>query len=333
MRIRTASLALLAIIMLSCALLSYAQDAGISAPKQRPQSTTQLAQAGTTSEDSKSKAEIRAGDTPPISNENSEWKLTPALIAQSLSAFGSFFASGVALYLGYFRARWNRPRLQLAFKTDDPFYHQLSVGAYPLFLIFQCSPIEIHKPFFNSRIKVFNTGKTTAKNVLARIEYIEFLSTQDRKPYPIYYHPSIVKWSGERDWNSIDIVAGSHHFLDMFWSVNETDEAILRFNMDNYKLQGLAIKEKTLLEIIRKDVVPERLTYWGVWIDSSYSRGIRSRYTYEGLMNVYFTINSDNCDPLAFYASITWTRETWNKPSISVIKLKYHNGKVYHEKL
>ena len=98
-----------------------------------------------------------------------------------------------------------------------PYFHKLSFGAFERKEMLNGQNLQnidcpIQKPGFNARLKVFNKGKSTAKKVQARIEKISYW--ENGQEWERYYNPTSVKWSGEKEYNSVDIVPKSFFFLD-----------------------------------------------------------------------------------------------------------------------
>jgi hypothetical protein len=246
--------------------------------------------------------------------------------AESIVAIATLFTALVALYLGDFKARIRKPRLKLYFreKKEQPYFHKLSSGGYrqPIDLIGQI--IYILKPVFTARVKIYNKGKSTALRVQAKIIKIEFKESDSNSVYEKIYHPTTVKWSGERDWNPVDIVPKSHFFLDLFWSKNETSSEVINFNYKKYREE---FDKDILTDIVQNDINPSDEVYWNVWVDTSYDRGIAPKHNFQGEITIYFIVNGENCDPLKFEALINWSFETWNQPEIKIRQYRCFRGR------
>lgn len=244
--------------------------------------------------------------------------------ATTFSAIGSCTAAIVALYLGAGREFFRRPKLAISFNAQkDPFVHKL-----PFEEIHSIELDELMKfftPGFNSRVKVLNRGKTTARKVQARVEKIVLKDLKGGQPETKYYHPTVIKWSGEKDWNPVDIVPHSHFFLDLFWSKNETSEEILNFFNDLYR--DHEVKEEILRDIIQSDIKPAERIFWNVWIDTSYPRGVAKFYEFEGEVIISIIINAENCKSSRFEAIIDWSKQRWANPEIQIRR----NGKIIGE--
>lgn len=240
--------------------------------------------------------------------------------ADLIGAAASLSAVLAALYLGSWRDIRRKPRIKLFFNENKsyPYFHKLSFGSFDKSIDFEGHKIDILIPGFNARIKVANKGKSTARNVQARIEKIEFKKHNEISAPTTYYHPTKVKWSGESTWNPIDIVPQSHFFLDIFHAINLTSDEIAAFNEQELKKQKIDLDFDLLKDIVKEDVKPDEEAYWNVWVDSPHSRGVPSRYYFQGDIIIYFVINSENCDPLKFEALIAWTLKDWNDPNIKI---------------
>ena len=239
-----------------------------------------------------------------------------------LSATAAFVAAVIALYLGDWKSRFEKPKLKLTFKSENkyPFFQTLAFGTFNVPVDIHGQVADISRPGFNARVMIENIGKTTARNVEAKIEKIEFEDKTHTSTR--YYHPTTVKWSGEKDWSPIDIVPNSYFFLDLFWAKNETTSEILAFNEEKFKNYGALIDRKILKKIIDDDIQPIQEIYWNVWVDNSYDRGLPVKYNVQTKIDIYFTVNSENCAPIRFKAIIKWLYETWDRPDIKVMSLK-----------
>ncbi len=240
--------------------------------------------------------------------------------AELIGAAASLFAVLVALYLGSWREIRKKPILMLYFSEEKlyPYFHKLSFGSFNTIIDFSGQKINILVPGFNARIKVANKGKSTAKNVQARIVKLEFKNQNKTSAPTTYYHPTKVKWSGESTWDPIDIVPQSHFYLDIFYAINSTSDEIVSFNEQELRKQKLKIDSDILKDIVKNDIVPDEEIYWNVWVDNPQSRGVPARYYFQGEITIYFIINAENCDPLKFEALIKWTQKDWNEPNIKI---------------
>jgi len=240
--------------------------------------------------------------------------------ASLISAFGALFAAIIALYLGDWKARLERPKLELSFRENKeyPYFQTLAFEPFGISIDIHGQVTDIYRPGFNARVKIVNTGKTAAKNVEAKIEKIKFYRNKSRIVPTRLYHPTMVKWSGERDWKPVDIVPESHFYLDLFWSKNETSTEIYSFNETRIKHYGIDLRNDLLKEIIEDDIQPSQEIYWNVWVDNSYERGLPRKYDIQDDITIYFIVNAENCAPIRFEAIIKWTFETWNFPDIKI---------------
>lgn len=249
-----------------------------------------------------------------------EFKEVLDIYARLIGAAASFCAVLVALYLGSWREKLRKPKLKIYFNENKayPYFHKLSFGSFNTNIDLDGGKILILIPGFNLRVKIQNTGKSTAKNVQARIEKIEFKNQNNIAAPTTYYHPTKVKWSGESSWRPVDIVPQSHFFLDIFHSINLSSHEIASFTEQELINQQVEFDSGLLKDIIKKDVKPDEEIYWNVWVYRPDSRGVPARYYFQGDIVIYFTTNSDNCEPLKFEALVNWTIKTWNEPSVKI---------------
>lgn len=225
----------------------------------------------------------------------------------------SAVAAGIAIYFGYFHTKRLEPKLKLCFleNPDTPFLKE--IGFEPQTINFQGQPLQVAIPAVNARLKIFNAGKSTAKNVQARIEKIE-LYHANNSIETLYYHPTTVKWSGEPDWKPVDIVSQSYFFLDLFYSKNEEREAVKEYNAFRYQNE---------VEREDWDFLVDRLTlwegkYWNVWVKSPLKRGLSEKLTHQGKFILFFVVNSENSKAIRFKAVIEWDFDNWNQPKIRI---------------
>ncbi len=237
-----------------------------------------------------------------------------------LSAVAALLAALIALYLGDWKSRIEKPRLKLTFEETKtyPFFQTIAYENFGIQLDINGVLTDILRPGFNARVMIENKGKRTAKRVEAKIEKIEFYKGSKKISATRYYHPTTIKWSGEKDWSPVDIVPKSHFFLDLFWAKNEQRSEIMSFNIKRYHINGIELNEDLLEEIICKDIRTTQEIYWNVWVDNSYNRGLPRKYDIEGEIHIYIVVNADNCAPVAFEAIVDWTYDSWNKPNIKI---------------
>jgi len=262
--------------------------------------------------------QLRSGSRDSKDVSSSSWGIPNILkeYGPLFPAIATLIAALVALYLGDWKARLRRPKLSLSFsqRKQFPYFHKLAFGSYDRPIDYYVETVPIKKPGFNARIKVYNGGETTAKGVRARVERIVFQNKQVSETTEMFYHPTAIKWSGERDWRAVDIPPKSHFFLDVFWSTSERVSDIVAYNHTLYK----DIDVELLREIVRDDIRPLDEAYWNVWVDLSYDRGLPVRYGVQGNIAIHFIVNAENSDPLPFEALIDWSPDTYDCPSIRV---------------
>jgi hypothetical protein len=232
-----------------------------------------------------------------------------------LQILGPYFIGLVALSVGFKDLILNflrRPKLDMSFnQNEEGCYHELLHN--PIEEI--RDPITntryvIRQPGFNARAIVTNKGKTTARKVEARIVDIVIYDKKGTLVKRQVYHPSIVKWSGEKDYHPVDISQESHFFLDLFYAVSETREDILKYHKE--------LGEDTLQRILG-DAEYSGDVFWNVWIDTSYPRGVPPKYTVEGHFEFNFIVHAENCKPCNFTVSVGWNKGRWNRPDIKRI--------------
>ena len=230
----------------------------------------------------------------------------------------ALFPGLVALYLSVWRPYLWRPKLKLGFieKPVFPYSQGLAFERYYPPIEHHNKIVYIHRPGRNIRIKVKNTGKTTARMVTARVEKVELVKTKEKRIVTRQYHPTMLKWSGELDWNPIDIVAKSYFFMDFLWIKSETEEDILNYNKSKYSPE---LREDNLRTFISEYISPSGEIYWNLWVDTSYDRGIPNKYGFEGEIRVHMFLSAENCDPIQFVAYVNWGKENWTTPSIRII--------------
>jgi hypothetical protein len=234
-----------------------------------------------------------------------------------LQILGPYFVGLVAFLIGFKDQILNflrGPRLDMLFdQHEEGYYHQLLHN--PLEEIHD--PVTntryiIRQPGFNSRVIITNKGKTTARKVEARLVDIIIYDNKKEFVKREVYHPSLIKWSGEKEYHPVDIPRESKFFLDLFYAVSETREDILRYHGE--------LGESTLQRILG-DTKYSGDVFWNAWIDTSYPRGIPPKYTVEGHFELNFIVYAENCKPHKFAVSVDWDKQKWNRPDIKRIKV------------
>jgi len=236
-----------------------------------------------------------------------------------MQTFGPYFIGLCALIAGFkdkIIELFMKPELTIDFRQDrDEYFHKI------LF-----SPIEeindplnnvnyvIRQPGINSRVSVWNKGKRSARKVQVRLEKIVFYDQNGKLYKEIFYHPSLVKWSGEKEYGTVDITRNSYFFLDLFYFINESRDEIIRYHE--------TVDKATIDRIIGKNGDYSGDIFWNVWVDTSYERGIPYRYDYEGTIKVIYVLSAENCEPYKFEADIEWSKIKWDEPIISVKKIE-----------
>ena len=120
---------------------------------------------------------------------------------------------------------------------------------------------------------------------------------------------SAVKWSGEKEYNKVDIAPhSSYFFLDLVaYSISE------RYDICSY-YEG---REDVPWGLLDPKYYSDNV-YWAVWVDRSYPRGIHEKFTWEGYVELNYYVMADNCKPTSFTALMLWQRSRWNKPEICI---------------
>ena len=233
-----------------------------------------------------------------------------------LQILGPYFIGSVALFVGLkdiIFNFFNRPRIKPQFKPNKEEYcHKILFN--PLEEI--DDPITgikyiIRQPGFNSRVAIWNRGKSTAKNVQVRLVDIDVYNKQIKFVKRKVYHPSLVRWSGERTYASIDIPQSSKFYLDLFYSINESNREVYRYHSE---------LGKNILKRVVGSTEYSNDIYWNVWIDATYPRGVSQKEIVEGRFKMHFVIYGDNFKPKNFEVQIDWAIDTWNTPNIILVK-------------
>ncbi|TSA27847.1 hypothetical protein D4R71_01500 [bacterium] len=255
------------------------------------------------------------------SNNLSSYKLkdNSSKILNWITALSTLSAVLASLYLGYWKEKFQKPKLKIEFSESKPYIQKIAFEPYNKFLLLYNAKLLIYRPGINVRIKVKNRGKTIARDVNARLEKIEFYSsdtTLDTK----FYHPTDIKWSGQKGWKEVNIAPKSFFFLDALWVKNETLYEVYNFNYQRYRNQNLNINEEVLMKALENKIFPNKKIYWNTWVDCSFKRGIPTFYEFEGKFNLHIIINSSNCNPVSLILEINWEKASWDKPIVKVIK-------------
>jgi hypothetical protein len=210
----------------------------------------------------------------------------------------------------------NRPIINLKFEHCNPYIRKLAWEPFKKRYKLRSKEFLVYKILCNIRILVCNSGKTTAKNVVVRIEKIEFYeeATNNLRIDPIHYHPTTVKWSGEDDYTPVDILPNSFFFLDLIRFVNEQKKDLVDFN---YQLYQKKIPRTFFEKIIFESKTVEK-PYWSVWIKNAFLRGLKETYFEQGKFIIYYILNSENSSNIKFSAEIYWNRSEWDNPKVLI---------------
>jgi hypothetical protein len=243
-----------------------------------------------------------------------------SLIAPLATTFAAIVSALIALYLGSWRDSLKKPKLAICFSEDgkDPYFRALPFNPFYELITVDGTSLEIFKPMLNIRIKVENYGKSTARKVQARVEKVELYEDDSNKLQTIYYHPTKVKWSGEYGWNPVDIVAGSHFFLDVLHVLNENTDYMCEYHYELYNKQLSKKKLKAIINQVHQD----NDRYWNLWIEDPPLRGLPDRYLHEGKSKVHFLVESENSKPIKFVVELEWVKNEWDNPKV---KIQFNN--------
>lgn len=231
-----------------------------------------------------------------------------------LQIAGPYFIGSVALIVGFkdiIISFFKRPRLKSLFnQNEEEYFHNVLLN--PIEEI--NDPISntdfiIRQPGFNSRVAIWNKGGTTARRVQVRLVDINLYNKEKKFIKRVVYHPTIVKWSGEKEYIPVEIPPNSKFFLDLFYAVNETSDEIFRYHKE--------LGDNTLQRIIGNTDYSNDI-YWNVWIDASYPRGVSMKNVIEGHFELRFIIYAENCHPQEFKVFIDWDKKGWNRPTIKL---------------
>ncbi len=232
-----------------------------------------------------------------------------------LQIMGPYFIALCALIVGFkdkIIEALTKPKLVICFTQDkEEFFHKILFA--PIEKI--RDPIKnmtyvIRQPGINSRVSVWNKGSRAARKVQVRLEKIVFHDKNGKFYKEIFYHPSLVKWSGEKEYGTVDITRDSYFFLDLFYIINESRDEIIRY----YE----AVDKETINRLVGRNEDYSGDVFWNVWVDTSYERGIPYRYDYEGTAKAIYVLSAENCEPFKFVADMQWGKVKWSEPLISV---------------
>lgn len=255
----------------------------------------------------------------PDSNDKSNFWYLLNKYAPLWAAIAALVASIVAFYLGDWKYRIQAPKLKLYFDNNnkDIFKQKLAFERFMETLDVDGIKLPIFRPGVSAKIQVFNKGKLPARSVYGRVEKIVFFK-DGKEDKTKHYYPTTLKWSGEDDWHPVDITQNSHFFLDLFWIKNETIDELRSFNLKYYSDIKIFVDKNILFDAIKEDVKPIDDVYWNVWINTTYNRGIPRRYLFEGELDIYCTLGSENCRPIKFTVKVNWLKSKWDNPEITI---------------
>jgi len=225
----------------------------------------------------------------------------------------TFLAILVALF-GRELITWlKRPELKLEFDINNQsFFHDQ-------FFIFQI-PNNQTAHFTkgkNCLLKISNPIKRrlflkseSAKGVVAKVTYVN----ENEKQFT--YHPTNLNWSGGRGEKPIDIISGSHHFLDFINIQNYEENYWINDpeNMEDMKISAIKPGEGPKLH-------QKNRTNFRLWVVGDYG-GLPKMFYSDAKYIIHFVINGENCGPYKYIASIDWKKTKWDLPDIKIQKDK-----------
>jgi len=218
-------------------------------------------------------------------------------LAQWGAALGAFAVVLAALFGGRLTKHLNRPVLEPVFDQGNGDYVRAT----------QITGEDIDYPFappgktkdysaYNCLFKVENSGKSTAENVVCRVERIIFhVDSQELIKNPQIFHPTVLHWSGTDNHSPINIYQNSFHFLDFIYVCFDQDQLIQTYERTTGKPW------------------PEKKTtnneHWNLWVNAAPGKGLEKYFKYEGGFEVHFHIAGDNMAAAKYIAYVEWSKE------------------------
>jgi len=221
-------------------------------------------------------------------------------LASWASAIFAFLAALVALFIAiwgdYVRKKAIRPKLEAEFNVDDQCMRDESFAG---------------KIKLNYLLKINNSGLSTAKNAMARVEKIEYIDPpMDRRGKKrIWYHPTPLNWSGQQFYQTIDIYKDTSFFLDFILSF---DAIVLMVEC------GLC--PGAIVNYTRQPSTTRCDYFWQPWLDAKGAASIPNQFLCFGVYEIYFHLACDELSPVKYIARVEWHDPT-PIPSISLKKI------------
>jgi len=171
------------------------------------------------------------------------------LVFLGITAFAALVGNFYVLFSAAYKNWYYRPKLVPKFKNGEPWINYLIIN----------NSIVRHY-----RLSILNQGRRVANNTETRVEKIIHNSTHTE-----WYHPTLLKWSGKRNFVTVNIPRGSHFLLDFF-------------HIDSNHT-------------------------WFVWVDSPKIRGIPVKYQCQGNYEIHLFITERDTKPVKFIVKLDWT--------------------------
>jgi len=224
----------------------------------------------------------------------------------------TFLAILVALFGREFVSLLKRPDLHLYFDINNKsFFHDIN------FPLFNHGEYTHYSKGANCLLMLSNPKRKrcflqteTARGVEVKVTYVHEGARKHT------YHPTNLNWSGGKGTKIVQIISGSHHFLDFLRFYNY--ETALWID-DPDSPNGL--KESAITPKQSPTHLPENKTYFEPWFIGDYA-GIKSRFDTDGEYIIHFVVNGENCGPYLYTAIINWSKSQWNKPEIQITQVK-----------
>lgn len=232
---------------------------------------------------------------------------------ESWIQFGlTFLAILVALFGREFVSWLKKPDLKLDFDIhNESFFHEIN------FSLFKHGGYTHYAKGVNCLLMVSNPKRKrcflqteAARGVEVKVLFIY----EGSKKYT--YHPTPLKWSGGKEKEPVQIISGSHHFLDFirFYNYNS---ALWIDDPDSPD----GIKKSAITPNEAPSPLPKNKIYFEPWLIGGFG-GIRYRFDADGIYKIHFVVNGENCGAYSYIATINWTKSHWNKPEIQIAPVK-----------
>jgi hypothetical protein len=231
-----------------------------------------------------------------------EWKIDVASIL-------TFLAIIVALFGREFVTWLKRPKLSLIFQKDNKsFFHKMD------FPLFEHGGATHYSNGINCLFRVDNSIRNTwfiqtekAEQVETKITYVY----HENKKHT--YHPTNLNWSGSRGENAINIISGSHHYLDFIRFYNYENEFLIDDPENPIERKASAIPPDEPPANVN---LPNNKIYFELWVPQDYG-GIKKRFDEDGTYRFHMVLNGKNCGPKKYVVTVKWNKKEWNDPAIT----------------